>query len=143
METFDPDTLNSLGGNIKTDKDTLFRVTWDNTGGAVTDISDVYGIHRIEKENEVGKQIYELSSIKDRPINNLLKPLDGESFLKLSIVGGDVVAEGLIDYTLLDSSSNYKLSSRINQTPLIPVNARVTSSGQVRVINTGETRVIN
>lgn len=143
IQTFDPDNLSNLQGNIKTDKDTLFRVTWNNTGGAVTDISDVYGIHRIEKENELGKQIYELSSIRNRPINNLLKPLDGESFLKLSIVSGDVVAEGLIDYTLLDASNNYKLSSRINQAPEIPANARVTSSGQVRVINTGETRVIN
>lgn len=113
-QTLDPDTFTDLDGSVLDDRDTLFRITWTNSGGAVSGIGDFWAVHRIEVENAIGKNIEELSTLRAFPVGQILKPLSGFNFLRIYTDSGNVVTECLIDHTKLDGFSKYKLSGRID-----------------------------
>lgn len=113
IETFDPDTLADLNGAVLNGKNTLFQVTWVNKNGPVGSIAGGYAIHRIEAAGQLGFDIDELSTINPFPGNNRLIPLEGETQLKIEIVGGNVVTSCLIDFTKIQDGTPYNLSARL------------------------------
>ena len=114
IETFHPTTGVNLGGAILSDEDTHFKITWDKASGAVPAIVNHWAIHRIEVTGQNGTDIYELSSINDYPTGNLLKPLSGETHLKMSLSSGDIVTECLIDKNFINPGDNYNISGRLD-----------------------------
>jgi hypothetical protein len=113
LQTFDEGGVNDLGGKILTGANTLIKMTWTDSQGAVTDLTGFWGFHTLEIENETGKQVYVLSTIQTPPNNNLLIPVVGETQLKLSLDSGNVISECLIDYTKLGSITNYRATGRL------------------------------
>jgi hypothetical protein len=108
IETYDVDVVASLGGGILYNgKDTLFRAVFQNAGGYD------YAIHRIEPSENPGDGILELSSILPPVSPNLLKPLEGETLLKATLVGSELTTECLIDGSLITEGVSYKLSARV------------------------------
>ena len=114
IQTFDLETGNSLEGNILYNgKDTLFKAVFQDAG-AMT-----YGVHRIEPSQNQGDGILELSSILPSVTNNLLKPLQGETQLKFTLVGSELTTECLIDGELIQEGIQYKLSARTGLEPIV------------------------
>lgn len=118
VETFDPTTLTDLGGALLVGTDTLMVITWTWVGGAILDIADYFGIHRIE-ESQGGSEIFEFSSYEANPItSNKFLPIVGfGNYLKLEIVSGKLVTSCLIDGTQLIAGVKYKLSGEIQSPP--------------------------
>jgi len=112
IETFAASTLTNLSGAVLTGKDTLFRTTWTNSGGAVTDLSYIVGINRIEETSQIGYSITEMSSINLPAANQILKPYTG-LYSNVYLSGGNVVVECLIDGSIAKSGIGYNLSARI------------------------------
>lgn len=111
IETLDPDTLSPLGGGVLYNgKNTIFRTTYNK----LLPVDPVfYAIHRIEVNEAIGDGISELSSVVDPPINNLLIPLEGETLLKVTETGSQVITECQIDGSRVEEGINYKLSARL------------------------------
>lgn len=116
IETFTEDGVTNLGGGILPDQDTLFRITWDAVA-PVTSIVNTWTIHRIEETLQAGFAIEECSNINPVPVNQILKPIVGETQLKLTIVGDNIQSECLIDYTKLVAGVSYNLSGRLEGVP--------------------------
>jgi len=113
IETFTADGLTNLGGEILVGDDTLMRITWTHTTGIMADITDFWGIHRIEITGETGQQIDELSTTETNELtNNLLKGITTD-YLDMSLVLGEIVTECLIDGSKIQNGVNYNLSGRI------------------------------
>jgi len=113
LETFDPDG-NDLGGEILENRDTTFKVTWTPQSGSTSLFTNEWAIHRIEKVNATSQNdVDELSSIRDSRVGNLLKPLPGQTYLKITDNGTNFETECLIDYTKLNGS--YNLSYRLGR----------------------------
>jgi len=135
IETFDVTGTTNLGGAVLTGQDTLFRVTWTNSGGPVGSLGNLWGINRIEETLQPGYAKTEMSSI-NLPIpapNQLLKPTGANTLLDLSLVGGNVVFECLIDGSVAQAGINYNLSSRIHD-PAVPINPddKITEQGVLK-----------
>ena len=113
IETFDASGTNNLGGAILTGQDTLFRSTWVNSGGAVTSLTGLWGINRIEETNQIGFSITEMSTLNEPSSSQLLKAKSGFTLCDIQIVGGNVVLECLIDGNIAQSGIEYNLSTRI------------------------------
>ena len=116
IQTFDPDTLQSLDGDILFNgKDTLFRAVFQNASLMS------YGIHRIEPSLNAGDGIREFSNVEPSEPNNILKPLTGETALSFNKVGSQLTTECLIDGNLIEENTAYKLSARVGVTaPPLP-----------------------
>lgn len=116
IQTFDLETGNTLQGNILYNgKDTLFKAVFSDAA------SMEYGIHRIEPSQNQGDGILEMSSLYLPSSDNLLKPLDGQTQLKYTLVGSELTTECLIDGSKIQEGVNYKLSARVGVSPLVPV----------------------
>lgn len=130
IQTFDVETGNSLEGNILYNgKDTLFRAVFQNAA------TMQYGIHRIEPSQNPGDGILELSSLLPSVSNNLLKPVDGETLLKFDLVGSELTTECLIDGSLLQENTQYKLSARVGT---IPISLGVPFTFTINTANAGD-----
>ncbi len=113
IRTFDPATMADLGGNILSDRDTLFEIEWENAT-PVYSAAVIFAIHRIEVFNDVGSQIQELSNLRPYPAGSILKPLSGETQLQVTASGGKLYSRCLIDFTKL-TASKYNLSGRLQR----------------------------
>lgn len=135
IETFDATTMTNLGGAVLVGQDTLFRITWTWSGGALTDITTYWVIHRIEKSEAIGQQIMEFGSAEtNETTNNLLK-----APLTRTLVSGLMVTECLIDGTKTQNI-DYNLSGEINS----PTSTGTpTPTGEVKTLNTGENKTLN
>ena len=109
--TLDEGGANTLGV-LKTSENTTIRATFTPLSGS-TSLSDPYAIIRLNQDGGNINTIFELSTIRESVIGNLLIPLDGESFTKLTDNGSTVVVECLIDGSLLDDSINYDISATL------------------------------
>ena len=127
IELFDAETLTSLGTSPRTDKDTLFKVTWFDVSAG----SEDWFINRIERSDNVGDAIYELSSFTDYN-GGILKPLNGETKLKVEQVGNNLEVKCLIDYTKLEQGVTYNLTGRINGGSAVDPNAKLKTSGVIK-----------
>ncbi len=118
IETVDPSSGAILGGAVLYNgQDTLMRATFTR----VDPVPSVgYGIHRIEVNQSIGDGIFELSSIREFPSNNLLKPLAGESFLKVDNQGNTVITECLIDGSKIQNGIDYNLSAELQEAVASP-----------------------
>lgn len=138
IETFHPTTLANLGGAILVGEDTLFKTTWTDTWGAITDITNFWGIHRIEESGGVGN-IYELSSYEANELtNNLLKPISG-NYLTKTLTAGKLVTTCLIDGTKLTNGVNYDISARMDshRNPKPRLRTKTLSDGTIKTLNNG------
>lgn len=143
IETFNPENLASLEGNILSNSETLFKITWEKTGFIITDLTGYIVIHRIEVENNSGNEIYELSSLREFPSNNPLQPKTGFLLLDMHIDSGNVVTECLIDPNYIDVQSGLKLSGRLFEgAPAIPPNAKLLENGEVKLLENGEIKLL-
>jgi hypothetical protein len=133
IETFDELGTVNLGGSVLTGQNTLFRTTWTNSGGSVTDLTDLWGINRIELTNQQGYQITEMSSLNAPDSNQLLIPKSGFTLLDIYLSGGDVVMECLIDGSVAQPNVNYNLSSRIQDDSAGVVDGKVTEAGVLKI----------
>lgn len=107
IQTFDLETNQSLEGNILYNgKDTLFRAVFQDASLMT------YAIHRIEPSQNQGDGILEISDFADPAPTNLLKPLDGETRLKVENIAGVLTSECLIDGSKIQEGVSYKLSAR-------------------------------
>ena len=70
----DPDTDANTSGVILADKDTVFRVTWENTTQG-NDLSGLFALHRIQQSLSAGDDIQQLSNIRTPADNIILKPM--------------------------------------------------------------------
>ena len=142
IETFDATGTISLGGSILTGQNTLFRATWTNSGGPVTSLANIYGINRIEETGQAGYDIIEMSSINlPLPAGQQILEASVGSLLDLTLVGGNVVMECLIDGALVISGFSYNLSSTIRDT-LQVTEGKETESGVSKDTETSIQKVI-
>lgn len=127
IELFDVENGTSLGTSPRSDKDTLFKCTWFNQT-----LNNAWGVNRIERSDNVGNEIFEMSNLTYY-VGGILKPIEGETILKLIQVGQNIEATCLIDYTKLEQGVNYNLSSRINLTVEMDPNTKLKTSGVVKL----------
>ena len=126
IETFDPETMESLNKSVITDRPTLFRITWEKIGEPITDITGYYCINRIEVSGQGGMGKNEISTIAPVADNSPLLPLDGDSQLNMYIQSGKVVAECLIDPAKINMNNGLNLSGRIAEAQgVLPLNAKI------------------
>jgi hypothetical protein len=137
IETFDEDD-NDLDGAILGNAYTKFRTTWTPDSGSTSGWYNAFAIHRIDSYNSMGQyKIYELSSLRDYPSGNLLKPLTGETNLKITDTGTEIVTECLIDYTKL--KGNYNLQSRLGRSK---VYGRYKGTSEFKFLDAGKTEAL-
>jgi len=109
-------TLDENGANtsgiIQTSINTTIRATFTPLSGS-TNLVNPYGIIRLNQSGGNIQTIFELSSIRESIVGNLLIPLVGENYTKLTDDGLTVVLECLVDGSLLDASINYDLSATL------------------------------
>ena len=112
IETFDEGN-NSLDGSIIGGEYVTIKATFVPNFVIAPDLNDYYGIIRIDRQLSQGnKEIYEMSSVRSIPQNNLLIPLDGESLLKLSLSGSNIVLECRTNKNQIQNVP-YNLSARL------------------------------
>jgi len=145
IETFNETGTVNLGGVIRTDANTLFKTTWVRTGPFNVGYN-FWAIHRIEESNENGTDIYEFSNIISSIANNKLKEVSGSTLLKVTVtpLTNTVITECLIDYTKLDPTKNYKISSRLDDgtsIPYIPL-GKITEEDTGKITEDGQTKII-
>ena len=120
IETFDS-TLNPLNGKIISTDYVTIKATFQPNFVISPDINDYEGILRIEPTlSQSNFEIFELSSLVDYPTNNLLIPLEGETLLKLSLNGNNIVLEGRTNKDLIQDI-DYNISARLfsNVIPIV------------------------
>ena len=127
VETFSNSNGTNLNGLILSGEDTLFRITWTNSGGAVTDISKVVAIHRIEEANQNGYNIDELGTLYSYPLTNRIIPKGGYTNLDVYIDNGNVVTECLVDGSKTISGTSYSLSGKMDLAAQSDLNGKLTS----------------
>jgi len=144
IETFNPNNLTDLSGAILTGQNTLFKITWVNSGGAVTDLTDFTARHRIEGAFQNGYDIDEIGTLYSYPTNNRVIPKGGFTNLDMYLDSGNVITECLINGSQLVSGIGYNISGRIDVESTVDPNAKATSpDGLVKdTSGTVETKVI-
>jgi len=113
MDTFDSSATN-VNGAVLFGEETLIKAEFKPNFAISPLIENYYGIIRIEKTlSNTQKEIYELSSIRSAPADNLLIPLDGETILKMSLNGSNIVLECRTDYPLIEENIQYNLYAKL------------------------------
>lgn len=113
IETYRNSSMTPLGTSVLSGEDTFMKITWTNSLGTVTELNDTWAIHRLEVTNQKGFEIKELSTLRDYPTNNILKPKDTESYLDIYIDCGYVITECIIDGSKVNEGDLFNLSGRI------------------------------
>lgn len=115
IKTFDSNNVD-LQGSILVGEDTIVKVEFTSVDVASPVLEDYYGILRLDRYlSNSDKQVYELSSIRPFPTNNLLKPIDGESLLKISLEGSKIIFEGRVDGALIEKGQRFTISGRLGK----------------------------
>jgi len=109
--TIDENGANT-SGIIETSIDTKVKVIFTPLSGT-TNLTNPYGIIRLNQSGGNIQTIFELSSIRESIIGNPLIPLVGENYTKLTDDNLTVVLECLIVGSSLDASLNYDLSATL------------------------------
>lgn len=126
IETFDPETMESLNRSVLVDRLTFYRITWEKIGSPILDETGYYCINRIEVSGQGSFAKSELSTIAPVADNSPLVPLDGETQLHMRVSGGKVIAECLIDPSKINMNNGLNLSGRISTTQeIVPMNAKI------------------
>lgn len=139
IETFDETGTNNLSGSVQQGLNTLIRATWTNSGGAVSDITGLIGLIRIQEVDQPGDAITEMSNVQLPATNQLLIPSSGDK-LDVYIDSGNVVMECIVD----GSKANpipYCISSEIKNN-LAVIDGKVTEQGELKITEGGEVKII-
>jgi len=115
--TFDESGANT-SGILKTTENTTVKATFTPLSG-VTSLVDPYAIIRLNPVGGNINTILELSSLRESIIGNILIPLAGESYTKITDDGLTVLVECLIDGTLLDDSIDYLLTAELRDSSIV------------------------
>jgi len=143
IETFHPTTLVNLNGALLIGTDTLMRTTWVPSGAPVVSVADMWAIHRVEETNQNGYAIDELSTINPYPTGNKPIPLATETQLKIDPISGNVVTECLVDGSLIQTGTQYNLSSRLHEeNPDVPVDGKITEQSVLKETEAAVTKII-
>lgn len=142
LETFHPTTAVNLQQKVLSGLNTVMKVTWTRTAGpAVTDVSDMWAIHRIEETDQPGDAIDELSTINPFPTPNRVIPTIGETQLEIDPVSGDVVTQCLVDGSQIIIGTSYNLSARLNRDG-VPVGTKETETGVAKETEGAQFKII-
>jgi len=145
LETFDETGTTNLGGSIRTDANTLFRITWVRSG-AFNVGYNFWAIHRIEESNETGTDIYEFSSLITSINDNKLIPISGATYLDVNVIpsSNTVITECLIDFTKLEAGKTYKLSGRLDDGTAVPYTpvGKLTEDGTLKITEDGQIKIV-
>lgn len=134
IEFLDPDSL-AVSDSILQNKNTLLRTTFEMV--AITDIANFWAVHRIQQTNSTGDNIEELTTNKG--IQTLLKPVSGESFLRIYEDSGNIITECLIDFTRLNDQVGYDVSAEIaEKSTIISGNFVTTAEGDLVLTAEGD-----
>ena len=128
ITTINPQNNTDLQGYLMSGSgDTLFRITWSNSNGPVTDVSDLSIIHRIEEAFQNGYDIDENGDTRNNPNNN--RVINKNGFLEVDIYldSGNVVSECLVKGSSLNSNAQYSLSGKLINTNVEDPNGKLTS----------------
>ena len=136
IQLLDSETLTDLGGSPRSDKDTIFKVIWYDL---TLSNDNIYTI-RIERNDNTGNALFELSSFQDYE-GGILKPFDGLNRLKIEQVGTSIEVSGLIDYTKLVNNVSYNLSARISAEQGIDPNAKLKTNGVIKLKTQGDSKL--
>jgi hypothetical protein len=136
IQLLDSETLTDLGGSPRSDKDTIFKVVWYD----LTLSNDNIYTLRIERNDNTGNALFELSSFQDYE-GGILKPFDGLNRLKIEQVGTSIEVSGLIDYTKLVNNVSYNLSARISAEQGIDPNAKLKTNGVIKLKTQGDSKL--
>ena len=115
----DPETFRPLGV-ILSNEPTRIEIEFTILDAGTWDISNTYGVMTIEIDNGQGQLSQcQISSIYETETSNALRPLTGETMLKVGIDGTNKVAtiSALIDPDLLTDGSRYRITGRIGCDP--------------------------
>jgi len=127
IETFNLSTMTNTFGSVLSGQDTLFRITWTNSGGAVSSLDGISIIQRIEEAEQNGYNIDELGTLYSYPNNNRLIPKGGFTNLDYFIDNGNIVSECLIDGSKIIEGVSYSLSGKLEAVSNVDPNAKLTS----------------
>ena len=128
ITTINPSNNTSLQGAILTGgSDTLFRITWSNISGPVTDVSNISIIHRIEESFQNGYDIDENGDTRPNPSNNRLINKTGFTQIHVYTSAGNVISECLIKGSELTAGTQYNLSGKIINTNALLPKGKLTS----------------
>lgn len=122
-ETFDLDGAN-VNQEILTNQNT--RVEFTYTPSAAPGLADLYwGHYTIEEVNQPGVAIDRMSTLNYIPLTgqDILIPLDGETRVKQSLSGGNIVHEVLVNFNKLNPAKSYNVYGRlglVDQTIFVP-----------------------
>ena len=126
IETFDPETMESLNKSVLSDRLTYYRITWEKVGFPIMDDTGYYCINRIEVSGQGSFAKSELSTVAPVADNSPLVPLDGKTQLHMRVAGGKIIAECLIDPSKINMNNGLNLSGRISTSQeIVPVNAKI------------------
>lgn len=112
------DTGINTSGILKTGQNTTVKATFTPDSGS-TDLIDPYAIIRLVPVGGNINSILELSSIRESIVGNILIPLDGETYTKITDDGLTVLVECLIDGSILDDSIDYLLTAELRDSSLL------------------------
>jgi len=101
----------SLVNRVLSGEDTLVRATFTADSGAITDLTGFWSAIKMQRDNDAGQQIAELS-INYIDSSGMLKPKNGLSFLDMFLDSGNVVSECVIDGSKV-GNFNYNISARL------------------------------
>lgn len=133
LETFHPTTSVNLQQKVLSGLNTVMKVTWTRTAGPpVTDVSDMWAIHRIEETDQPGDAIDELSTINPFPTPNRVIPTIGETQLEIDPVSGNVVTQCLVDGSQIIIGTSYNLSATLRRNG-VPAGTKVTEGDVAKV----------
>ena len=127
IQTFNPVNSTDLDGAILTSQDTLFKITWVNVNGAITDLTDITAIHRIEETNQNGYDIDEVGTLYSFPSSNRIIPKSGFTNLDMYLDSGNVITECLINGSQLNTGIGYNLSGKIEVESTVDPNGKLMS----------------
>ncbi len=112
IRTFAEDLATETFGNLIRNAKTIIRAEITQLSGDFTDLTGVWGIIRLEEQNQTATNNHELSSVVASYVGNPLIPLNGELSAKLEIVSGKIYLTCMVDNELL-TNADYRISARL------------------------------
>lgn len=111
----DPETGKPLGV-VLSDEATRIEIEFEILDAGTWDLPNTYGVLTIEIDNGAGRfEQRQLSSVWGSENDNPLKPVDGETKLKMEVDGTFkfLTMSALVDPNLLDEGARYRVTGRV------------------------------
>lgn len=140
---YDLQTGASLEARPYANKPCLFRITWNKSGYAPTDVEGVWAINRIEQAGQPGMAKHEISNLVLPASDSPLQPLPGYDRLRVYKDGTSITCECVIDPSAMDMSAGVNLSGRISLgAPTLPAGVKITQAAVPKMTQSGLYKII-